>query len=57
MINENKIIQILKEYNLNTKHQQDLIQWCGGYSRCLCQGTHGSAPHLTKTLVIYDEKT
>lgn len=44
-------LKVLNEYNKNAKHQQDLIQYEGGVSRCLCTGTHGSAPHLTKTLI------
>lgn len=33
------------------KHQQDFVQHEEGISRALCCGTHGSGPHLTKTLV------
>lgn len=55
-INEEILIKLLKKYNLNTKHQQDMIQWEGSYARCLCVGCHGSAPHLTKTLVIAKDK-
>lgn len=39
------------EVNKNAKHQQDLVQHQDGIARCLCCGTHGSSPHLTKTLV------
>ena len=39
------------EMNKNAKHQQDLVQSSEGISRCLCTGTHGSAPHLTKTAI------
>ena len=51
-INETIIKTILSKYNNQTKHQQEMIQWEGGYARCLCVGCHGSAPHLTKTLVV-----
>lgn len=51
----NQIIKALKKYNNEVPHQQDQIQWYGGVARCLCQGTHGSAPHLTKTLILFDE--
>lgn len=33
------------------KHQQDFVQHQDGISRAICCGTHGSGPHLTKTLV------
>ena len=33
------------------RHQQDYIQHEDGISRAICCGTHGSGPHLTKTLV------
>ena len=45
--NTNKII----EYNPKGKHQQDLIQDEDGLCRCIPAGTHGSTPHLLKTLV------
>ncbi len=48
-------MEILRIYNNNVPHQQDQIQFYGGIARCLCQGTHGSAPHLTKTLILFDE--
>ena len=45
--NTNKII----EHNPKVKHQQDLIQDEDGLCRCIPAGTHGSTPHLLKTLV------
>ena len=45
--NANKII----EHNPKGKHQQDLIQDEDGLCRCIPAGTHGSTPHLLKTLV------
>lgn len=45
--NTNKII----EHNPKGKHQQDLIQDEDGLCRCIPAGTHGSTPHLLKTLV------
>lgn len=47
---KNKII----EYNHNAKHQQDLIQDEKGLCRCIPAGTHGSTPHLLKTVVGYN---
>ena len=38
-------------YNNNAKHQQDLIQDEEGLCRCIPAGTHGSTPHLLKTIV------
>lgn len=46
-INDNKII----EHNPKGKHQQDLIQDEDGLCRCIPAGTHGSTPHLLKTVV------
>ena len=43
----NKVIS----YNNNAKHQQDLIQDEEGICRCIPAGTHGSTPHLLKTVV------
>ena len=45
--NTNKII----EHNPDGKHQQDLIQDEEGLCRCIPAGTHGSTPHLLKTVV------
>lgn len=39
------------ENNLAAKHQQELIQDEEGISRCIPAGTHGSTPHLLKTVV------
>lgn len=39
------------ELNSDVKHQQDLIQSSDGLCRCIPAGTHGSTPHLLKTLV------
>lgn len=44
----NTIVELI---NLNAKHQQDLIQHKDGICRCIPAGTHGSTPHLTKTVV------
>ena len=43
----NKVI----EHNAKAKHQQDLIQDEDGLCRCIPAGTHGSTPHLLKTVV------
>ena len=45
--NTNKII----EHNPKGRHQQDFIQDEDGLCRCIPAGTHGSTPHLLKTLV------
>lgn len=36
---------------LERHHQQDFVQHEDGISRALCAGSHGSASHLTKTMV------
>ena len=36
--------------NKNAKHQQDLLQSDDGVCRTIPAGTHGSTPHLTKTV-------
>lgn len=41
----------IKENNKNARHQQDLLQHHDDICRCLPAGTHGSTPHLTKTVV------
>lgn len=40
------------ELNPDAKHQQDLVQYEGGICRCISAGTHGSTPHLLKTLTV-----
>lgn len=44
------------EMNQNAKHQQDLVQHEDGICRCIPAGTHGSTPHLLKTMVKEDPK-
>ena len=39
------------EVSQNAKHQQDLIQHQDGICRTIPAGTHGSTPHLLKTVV------
>ena len=41
----------VKSINKNAKHQQDLIQHAEGVCKCIPAGTHGSTPHLLKTVV------
>ena len=48
---ENLVSDFIKENNENAPHQQDQLNDPNGISRTLAAGTHGSAPHLTKTLV------
>lgn len=38
--------------NKNAKHQQDLVQHEYEVCRCIPAGTHGSTPHLLKTIVL-----
>ena len=45
------IKEMIKENNKNAKHQQDLLQHHEDICRCIPAGTHGSTPHLTKTVV------
>jgi site-specific DNA-cytosine methylase len=45
------IKELIKEHNRNAKHQQDLLQHHEDVCRCIPAGTHGSTPHLTKTVV------
>lgn len=44
------------EMNKNAKHQQDLVQHEDGICRCIPAGTHGSTPHLLKTMVKEEPK-
>ena len=43
--------EMIKEHNRTAKHQQDLLQHKDDVCRCIPSGTHGSTPHLTKTVV------
>ena len=43
--------EIITQYNNNVKHQQDLVQTEMDICRCIPAGTHGSTPHLLKTIV------
>ena len=47
----NKITTIGDLLNKNIKHQQDLIQSAEGICRTIPAGTHGSTPHLLKTVI------
>jgi DNA (cytosine-5)-methyltransferase 1 len=49
MNKEHQIITV--GYMNDGKHQQDFVQHEDGISRAICCGTHGSGPHLTKTMV------
>ena len=42
---------IKKTINKNAKHQQDLVQTINDICRCIPAGTHGSTPHLLKTII------
>lgn len=55
---EPKIIEkMIQENNKNAKHQQDLLQHEDDICRCIPAGTHGSTPHLLKTVVRVKEAT
>lgn len=41
---------MVDRYNKQAKHQQDLIQGWWGVCKCIPAGTHGSTPHLLKTI-------
>ena len=44
---------MIKNINKYAKHQQDLIQCSDGICRTIPAGTHGSTPHLLKTVIDY----
>lgn len=44
---------MIKNINKYAKHQQDLIQCSNGLCRTIPAGTHGSTPHLLKTVIDY----
>lgn len=44
---------IIHTINKQAKHQQDLIQSSNGLCRTIPAGTHGSTPHLLKTVTDY----
>ena len=44
---------MIKDINKQAKHQQDLIQCSDGLCRTIPAGTHGSTPHLLKTVIDY----
>lgn len=50
---DNGVLEVIKEYNRTAKHQQDLIQHQNDVCRAIPAGTHGSTPHLTKTVVCH----
>jgi len=49
--NHGTVTAVLETINKNAKHQQDLIQDKNNICRCIPAGTHGSTPHLLKTIV------
>ena len=51
-----EIENLIKNNNAEAKHQQDLLQSSNDVGRTLAAGTHGSAPHLTKTVVNEENK-
>ena len=51
---DDTITQLINTHNKNAKHQQDLLQDARGICRCIPAGTHGSTPHLLKTVILKD---
>jgi site-specific DNA-cytosine methylase len=45
------VAEAIKEHNQNARHQQDLVQCSTEICRTIPAGTHGSTPHLLKTVV------
>lgn len=51
-----RLKKVIKRYNSIAQHQQDLIQTEMDICRCIPAGTHGSTPHLLKTIVVVKDK-
>lgn len=49
--NHGTVTAIVEKINKNAKHQQDLVQSQNDVCRVIPAGTHGSTPHLLKTIV------
>ena len=49
--NHGTVTGIVEKINKNAKHQQDLVQSQNDVCRVIPAGTHGSTPHLLKTIV------
>jgi len=47
----NDMMGVVEKINKNAKHQQDLVQSQNDICRVIPAGTHGSTPHLLKTIV------
>ena len=47
----NDLMAVVENINKNAKHQQDFVQSENNICRCIPAGTHGSTPHLLKTIV------
>lgn len=47
----NDSMGVVEKINKNAKHQQDLVQSQNDVCRVIPAGTHGSTPHLLKTIV------
>lgn len=50
------ISQVIKKHNNCVPHQQDMLQSAYGICRCIPAGTHGSTPHLLKTVYWVDDE-
>ena len=46
-----EIHDFVRDNNADAPHQQDMLQTADGIARTLAAGTHGAAPHLTKTVI------
>lgn len=53
---EEIINKVIKEYNRSIKHQQDALQSAYDICRCIPAGTHGSTPHLLKTVLWCEDE-
>lgn len=50
------MIEAIREINHDAPHQQDQLNYHKDAARTLAAGTHGSAPHLTKTVIEKEEE-
>ena len=50
-VGETEMREAVEEINRDAPHQQDQVNYHKDVARTLAAGTHGSAPHLTKTVI------
>ena len=53
--NHGTVTAVVESINKKAKHQQDLVQSEEGICRTIPAGTHGSTPHLLKTIVTCND--